>query len=195
MLQETRDNEVTLHEDNDHALRWLLGAISQGGHDEWTIGISSLGYGWNEWEFPTDRNGDELILVAYALILKYDCPNLTKILANSLVLTFRILRKDLGYRALEEFVKKHIDFITNYSDGRYPIDLAPAIAEAWTCLQLNPPTHDGYESLGMEHTVQALVGNEPRLALAVAKYYQAQLVRAEAGVEEVRKMLQKSRFG
>lgn len=130
----------------------------------------------------SDKNGHEHILEAYALILKYDCPALMDCLANGLAETFRFLARHGRYLWCETFVKKHVDFIKDHTGGRYPAVLAPAIAEAWTCVQANS-IHD--ESRKTALLLLSVIESEPGLAVGVAKYYQAKLLHAEKGADSL----------
>lgn len=189
-MQETRDNQVTLHDDDEEVLDWLLETIKNDGDNADLIGILP-GRRYGDLDMPVDENGDDLISVAYALILKYDCPDFMSILANGFVVTIRFLASGYELREFHSFIKKHIEFITEHTDGRYPVGLAPAIAEAWICLQKLPGWD---ESLEMEPPIYGLINSEPGLAMAVAKCYQAQLIRAEASVETIRDIFRKPKW-
>lgn len=132
-------------------------------------------------------SGAQEMLLAYGLVLKYDCANLVHHLVHGFATLFRILRENSNAE-MRTFVENHIDFVISHNDGRYPVDLAPAIAEAWSYVAEWGMLGD-YES-----KIVAVIESEPSLAVAVARYYKDKLDHAEGSTARFQNAFQGPNF-
>lgn len=185
-FQETRTSRVVLHEDNWPALRWLIKSI-KGENPKYEMDDMLPRREFGTMYIPADGTTQEM-LSAYALVLKYDCPKFMHYVVDGLAASFRFLSEDDEYYGDDymAFVKEHIDFVIDLNNGRYPIDLAPAIGEAWSCMP--------YRFKNGESMVVPLMEGQPDLAVAVARYYQERLDRVSYKVQVVSEALRGQYF-
>lgn len=177
MMQESRENRVVLHDDDQTALDALLVRIKLEQTDNLTI----------RWQLNVLEKM-EVFVHLYFLVYKYDCLQLKDAAIEGLVSCVRSYwdppSQDCKFAVIlphwNDFSSRLIDLATKNNNGEYPVQLAPAVAEMWAGAQRR--------NRDFSRTV-ALIESDPALTMAVAKYYQEKYLQSEKD-DEARKDLE-----
>lgn len=125
------------------------------------------------WDLEDPIEPHEMTIELYRLMDKYDCEAFKSDCREALA---RYTRPLLDTWTAKEFMEQHVQVLEATNAGKYPEDMYHVLAEAWrvfatriqACAQLD-----------------AMIKDNPKISMAVAKCYRAKLVR---GIKAMKSM-------